>query len=131
MKRLLNKQIDGHRTGALTVEFALVAPIIFALFIGCLELTSMNLIRQTAGNAAYEAARSAVIPGATEAEARQVAVRLLNSVRATTNVDIDIDDNGRVVVVTITVPISDNGWGLARFSGGLSIVKRCSMAREI
>lgn len=131
MKRHLNKRVTEHRQGALTVEFALVAPIIFALFIGCLEMTSMNLIRQTAGNAAYEAARAAVIPGATQAEARAIAQRLLGSVRATNNVDVDIDDNGSTVVVTIRVPVSDNGWGLARFTGGLTIVKRCSLAREL
>lgn len=130
MKKKLTSH-QQHRNGALTVEFAIVAPIIFALFIGSLELTSMNLIRQTAGNAAYEAARTAIIPGATHAEAKQVARELLNSVRASTNVLIDIQDDGRVVLVTISVPVSANGWGLARFSGGMTIVKRCSLSREI
>ena len=53
--RLNNRH--SRRRGALTVEFAIVAPLIFLLFLGGLELTALNFARQTLGNASYEAAR--------------------------------------------------------------------------
>lgn len=54
-----------HRGGTAIVEFAVVAPLIFLLFLGGLELTALNFARQTAGNASYEAARKMIIPGGT------------------------------------------------------------------
>lgn len=126
-----NPTIHVDRKAALTVEFALVAPIIFMIFLGCLELTSMNLIRQSAGNAAYEVARSAIVPGSVESEARTVGRNILSAVGATTNVDININDDGQTVLVEIVVPVSENSWGLGRFTGGLTMRKRCSLSREL
>ncbi len=60
----------SRRKGAMTVEFAIVAPLIFLLFLGGLELTALNFARQTLGNASYEAARKMIIPGGTAAQAR-------------------------------------------------------------
>ncbi len=55
----------SQRKGVTAVEFAFVAPIIFALFIGAIEITRLNFIRNSAANAAYEGARKAVTPGST------------------------------------------------------------------
>ena len=132
MKRNQSKQAQcSERRGALTVEFALVAPILFIFFTGSLELTAMNLMRQTAGNAAYEAARTAAISGNTEADAQAVAQQLLASVGATNNVTIAVVNDGATADVTITIPVSDNSWGLGRFTGNLTIVKRCSLSLEL
>lgn len=129
---LINKQTPtSKRKAALTVEFSLVAPIIFMIFVGCLELTSMNLIRHSAGNAAYEVARSAIVPGSVQSEDRAVGRQILNAVGATRNVDININDNGQIVVVEVVVPVRENSWGLGRFTGDLTIRKRCSLSREL
>ena len=61
------------RTAAAAVEFAIVATIFFLLVIAAFEFGRMNVIRHTADNAAYEAARHAMVPGATVAEARDSA----------------------------------------------------------
>lgn len=119
------------RRGTLTVEFSLVAPIIFMLFFAGLEMTSLNLIRHTIGNASYEAARHGIVPGATEEEAKQVATRLLESVGATTDVTIDFEDDGNRVTVSITVPVEKNSWGLSRFSKGMKMTKSCSLSRGL
>lgn len=132
MKNLTpSKTRSTNRKAAVSVEFALIAPIIFMIFTGCLELTAMNLIRQTAGNAAYETARAAIVPGADHDDARAIGEYLLTSVGATENVDIDITDNGQTVVVEVIVPVSDNSWGLGKFTGDLTIRKGCSLAREL
>ena len=58
-----------RRRGVTTVEFALVLPILFTFFIGMIEFTRLSNLRHAADNAAYEAARCVVVPGATTAEA--------------------------------------------------------------
>lgn len=130
---LLNKKTlhQSDRKAALTVEFSLVAPILFMVFVGCLELTSMNLIRQSAGNAAYEVARSAIVPGSIESEDRAIGINILNSVGATNNVDININDDGQTVLVEVVVPVRENSWGLGRFTGDLTVRKSCSLSREL
>ncbi len=122
---------QSDRKAALTVEFSLVAPIIFLIFVGSLELTSMNLVRQSAGNAAYEVARSAIVPGSVEAEDIAIGRNILAAVGATNNVDININDNGHTVVVEVVVPVRENSWGLGRFTGDLTIRKNCSLSREL
>ena len=124
------QQNSTNRSGTLTVEFALVAPIIFLIFFGCLELTSLNLMRHTAGNAAYEAARAGIVPGATEASAKQKALNLLKAVGATRNVTIDYQNTPDKVSVLINIPVKDNSWGLASFSGSSTIRKGCILSRE-
>jgi Flp pilus assembly protein TadG len=60
----------NHRRGATAVEFALTAPIFFVFLLSAFEFGWLNVIRHTADNAAYEAARAAIVPGATVADAR-------------------------------------------------------------
>ncbi len=69
----------SNRTGALTVEFAIVANVMFLVIFGSLELTRLSLIRNLAQDAAYFAARAAIIPGATENDAINEANRILGT----------------------------------------------------
>ena len=123
--------VCADRRGTLAVEFALVAPIIFMLFFAGLEMTSLNLMRHTAGNASYEAARKAIVPGATFAEAEQEARRLLSSVGAVNGVTVDVQDDGNKVTVNIQIPVDQNSWGLAHFSSGWTITKSCTLSRGL
>ena len=81
---IANKRIQpgrsSRRRGATAVEFALVAPIIFLLFLGSIEMTNLNMIRHTAMNAAYEGARQTIVAGGTADDARKESLRLLNAV---------------------------------------------------
>jgi len=56
-----------NRDGVVTVEFAMVAPVIFLMFLGALEVASVNFARHAIGFAAYESARKLTIPGGTVA----------------------------------------------------------------
>jgi len=52
----------GHaRRGATTVEFAITAPVFFLFLLAAFEFGWLNVIRHTADNAAYEAARTAMV----------------------------------------------------------------------
>jgi Flp pilus assembly protein TadG len=128
---------DGRRTrrrGAAAVEFALTAPILFTLLFAALELGRANLIRQTANNAAYEAARLCVVPGATAADGEAKGQQVLRSigVRSAT-VDIQPDpilNTTPQVTATVTVPFAQNMWTKSLFCGTGSVTVTCKLTRD-
>lgn len=122
------------RTGAAAVEFAIVAPIFFMLVIAAFEFGRLNVIRHTADNAAYEAARHAMVPGATVNEARAKATQMLNIVGARgTTISVspavlgpDVDE----INVTVDVPLSQNGWITPRFTRATTIRATSTLRTE-
>ncbi len=128
MKRL--KQKKNARTGATAVEFAFMVPIIFTMFIGSIEVTRMNFIRNTASNACYEGARKAVSPGATNAEAETEARRLVNTLGVGNGATVNVTSTPDTVTVSITIPVNQNSWGITRFTTGLNVTQSCRLSRE-
>lgn len=118
------------RCGATTVEFAVVVPIILTMFLGAIELTRMNFIGQTAANAAYEAARKAIVPGNTVQDAQTEALRLLNTLGVGHGATVVVATTLNRVTVTVTIPIGQNSWGLTRFTGGLNVTQSCGLTLE-
>lgn len=104
------------------VEFSIVAPVFFLVVFAMFEFTRLNVLRHTADNAAYEAARTAMVPGATAAEAIAEANRVLNiigarsaSVTVTPSV---ITTDTQSVTVEIDIPLDQNGWVAPKFTAG-------------
>ena len=126
--RLSNR--GPERKGALTVEFAIVAPMIFLLFVGSLELTALNFARQTAGNASYEAARKLIIPGGTAAQAQAEGLRQMNIAGMGTGATVTITDTTTSVAATVSVPASSVSWGLVRFCSGYTLRQTCTLTKE-
>ena len=122
------------RSGATAVEFAVVAPIFFMFIIAAIDFGRMNIIRHTADNAAYEAARHAMVPGATAAEAIAKANTILNSVGtrgATININpANLDASVEEITVTIDIPMAQNGWITPHFTSGKTISKRSRLKTE-
>ena len=114
-----------NRRGTTLVEFAIVAPVFFLLLFGSFEFSRLNVIRHTADNAAYEAARIAMVPGATAAEAITEANRILDIVGtrgATVTVNpATLGLSTKQITVTIDVPMGQNGWITPRFTGSLNM----------
>ncbi|MEZ6133045.1 MAG: pilus assembly protein [Planctomycetaceae bacterium] len=125
------RRANTHRRGTLTVEFALVSGIILTLFFAGLEMTSLNLMRHSAGNATYEAARKGIVPGATAAEVEAEARRLLDLIGASNSVNVTVQDDGNRVTVSVSIPVDQNSWGLSRFSSGMTIAKSCTLSRSL
>lgn len=123
-----------NRRGATMVEFAIVAPIVFFLFFTAFEFSRVAMIRHTADNAVYEAARRAILPGASAADARQEAQQILNSLGLrNTSVDITptvIRPTTRDVTVQIAVPLDSNSFVPNQFFGGETIRTQLTMRRE-
>ena len=110
----------NNRAGATAVEFALVAPIFFLLLLSSFEFSRLNVIRHTADNAAYEAARIAMVPGATAAEAITEANRIMDIAGARgTAVTVNpaaFGPSTSQITVTVDVPLDQNGWIVPRFT---------------
>ena len=70
----------NHRQGAVTVEFALAAPVLFMFVFAGFEFSRVNMIRNTIENAAYEGARRGVVAGAAAANCVAVTQNLLDIV---------------------------------------------------
>lgn len=100
------------------------------MFLGAIELTRLNFIRHTAANAAYEAARKAIVPGNTVLDAQTEALRLLNTLGVGNGASVVVDPTLNRVTVTVTIPINQNSWGLTRFTGGLNVTQSCGLTLE-
>lgn len=124
-----------RRQGALAVEMALTVPILFMFVFAALEFAGMNVIRHTVDNAAYEAARRGIVPGATAADVVNEATQIMGFVGAR-NVTVDvvpatITQDTEEITVTVNVPVADNGWMTPIiFDPSDVMVGRCRMLRE-
>lgn len=102
------------RQGAVTVEFALVAPLFFLLLFSALEFMRAQNVIHTADNAAYEGARRGIVPGSSAANVRATSESILRTVgirSATITITpptIEIDT--RTVQVDVDVPMNANGF---------------------
>lgn len=122
------------RRGALTVEMAIVLPLFFLFLFSAIEFSRMNMIRHTAENAAYEAARSAIVPGGTAARAEQVGLEIMASVgcrnMTVTTIPAVIENATPEVEVFVSVPCDDNAYFAPNFFGGRTITGRSKLRRE-
>jgi Flp pilus assembly protein TadG len=123
-----------HRRGATAVEFAITLPVFLVFLLAAFEFGWLNVLRHTADNAAYEAARAAIIPGANQTDAQNKATNLLNIVGArkptitiTPNpVTVDTEK----VTVSIEIPMDSNGLIVPRFTGKTKIVASSTLRTE-
>lgn len=135
VNRMNRKRVNRHcRTGATTVEFALIAPVFFVVLLSMFEFSRLNTLRHTADNAAYEAARLAMVPGATSADAIGEAQRLLGILGARgANVTITpatITSATEEVTVNVSVPLDQNGWVVPHFTAGRTLTSQSTLRTE-
>jgi Flp pilus assembly protein TadG len=122
------------RKGAALVEFAVMVPILFVLFFACVEFSRVAMIRHTIDNAVYEAARTAIVPGGTAANAQAEARRMLSAM-GIINSSIEVTPQTLTrstpqVSVRINVPIDSNSYVPPQFFAGRSITRELTMQRE-
>ncbi len=123
-----------NRRGATVVEFALVAPVFFVLLVTSFEFSRLNVIRHTADNAAYEAARVGMVPGATATEAINEANRILN-IAGTRGAQVSVNPavltpNTQQITVTVDVPMDQNGWITPKFTAGRTMRSESTLKAE-
>lgn len=123
-----------NRTGATTVEFAIVAPVFFFVLMSMFEFSRLNVLRHTADNAAYEAARVAMVPGATAADGIAEAQRLLTVVGArgatVTMNPARLTRATDEITVNVSIPLDQNGWVVPRFTAGRTLQSQSTLRTE-
>ncbi len=128
------KRIAKSRRGTTAIEIAIVLPILVMLLFGAIDFSRANTIRNTAENAAYEAARRAIVPGATSAEVQSSANAIL-SILSINNASVTvtpavITNATRRVKVTVSVPLGSNLYASSQLLAGTTISKSCELTRE-
>ena len=123
------------RRGAVTVEFAVAFPILLLFTFAGIEFSRVNMIRNTAINAAYEGARKGIVPGATSSECEQAAIQLLDFVDISGGSAVvspsNIQPKTESVTVTVTVPItSANSFITPQYFMGRTITTSVTLPRE-
>ncbi len=124
-----------NRQGAALVDFAIAAPLFFALIFTAFEITRVNQLRNTAEIAATEGARRGIIPGASAAECVAVATAEMTAV-GTTQFTVAVTPtaiaaNTPTVEVSVTVPLDvRNGYFLTNLFAGGRITKSITLERE-
>jgi Flp pilus assembly protein TadG len=125
----------SSRTATLSVEVAFCLPILLMLLFGSYELARANMILHSTESAAYEGARTGIIPGATPEKIRESARVLLRAVginNFTVNVDPPvISETTENVSVTVLVPFRENMSFPAFFMKDPTFRGNCQLSREI
>lgn len=116
---------NRNRSGVSLVEFYLVLPVFLLVLFAGFEFSRICLIRNAAHNAAYQAARRVMVPGATVAGANAEASRLLN-VFGVNNFTLTVNPTPITlasdrVTVSIMIPANQCGWVAPRFTDNLTI----------
>jgi Flp pilus assembly protein TadG len=108
-----------QRRGAALVEFAFVLPVLLLFFTGSIELFRLNQYRHAADQAAYEACRKIIVPGATKEEAEAEALKVLKILGIKkVNVEINpavITETTPQVSVKISIPAQGNSLAMSAF----------------
>ena len=123
-----------RRRGGTAVEFVIVAPIFFFLLLAGIEFAVLGTIRSTANNAAYEAARVLVIPGADPADGVSEAERIMGIVGVhTLTVSVSpstITDTTQEVTVDVSIPYDQNAVFTPFITGGLTVQASITLQTE-
>jgi Flp pilus assembly protein TadG len=131
--RTTSRQIlTRSRSGATSVELAVVLPVIFLLFFGFWEWSRVEMIRQAATTASFEAARTGTLPSSTPADMQAVAENVLATYFISgATITPTIDTNNGRSDVTISVPIDANLWLGAFVFNGQTVQVDYSLQTEV
>jgi Flp pilus assembly protein TadG len=102
-----------QRKGATAVEFAFVGLVFLTMIFTCIEFARISMIRNLMQDAAYFAARKAMVPGALIQDAVNEANLVLSPAGTrgavvTVNNGVELNSDTSEIAVTITVPVAQN-----------------------
>jgi hypothetical protein len=122
------------RRGVAVVEFALTFPLLIILVVGLIEFSRLSTMRHAADNAAYEAARHVIVPGANVSEAIAQANDLLarSGVRQGT-IEVNpavINEDTKFVTVQVSVPLMGNSWLPPKLTRSRMVVRETTLRTE-
>lgn len=126
----------NDRSGAATVELAILLPLLVFIVFGSIEITSRLFLRQTAAVTAYEGVRLAARRTIDADSVRQRCLQILED-RRVSNATVEIAPastaevpTGGLIQVRIIIPYAGNTPMAATFPGGSTMQVTASMLRE-
>ena len=131
-----NRRRGSGRNGLAVVEFAVCLPVITLLIFAAIEACSMMYLKQSLAIAAYEAGRTAIVPGATSAEVIAdcqgvLTDRKVTGAQITLNpTDITTVPEGSQIEISVSAPCDQNRIGGAWFFGGSTLTGRAEFMKE-
>ena len=117
---MLKNSKSRKRSGAATVEFVIVIPIVLIFILGLLEWGRLEMVRQVMSSASFNAARTGTLPGASEADVAQTATNFLD-IYFVTGATVTSTISPTECTVHISVPYSQNSFVLGKFFGDSTI----------
>ena len=137
-----NGPTRSPRRGVAAVEFAIVAIPFFIMIFACIEFARVGMIESMAEDAAFQAARDAMVIGSVKAEARAEATSVL-AVMGVKSASVDIHaeeadgtaqaeltDDTALIRVTVRIPMSANSLWLGMFTNDVVLEKTCTVTAE-
>lgn len=123
-----------RRSAATTVEFAVIAPLLFMVLLGSLEFARVNQVMNATSFSAYQGCRQAIVPGAKASDAttevnRVLSANLISSGTVTVNPS-TITNSTDTVTVTVAINLDSVCWIIPRFTTGKTITRTCTLTRE-
>ena len=130
-----------RRTGAAVVEFAVVAPLLFALVLGIIEFGRAMMVLELLNNAARAGCRAGVLSGSSNTDVNSAITTALtgsgvNSPSTTIDVngsqaDVSTAQTGDTISVTVSVGADAVTWlPVPQFLGGKTLTGIVAMRRE-
>jgi Flp pilus assembly protein TadG len=125
------------------LEMAIILPLLLLLLLGILEMGRVVMIYQITTNASREAARMAVVPGATDSAVLAACNNYLDRGGiSNTGRSVEILNGGgssstltaigshQPVTIRVQLPFSENTWGFSQIMGGRTFTSTVTMRRE-
>lgn len=124
------------RRGAAVVEFALVLPLLVLIVFATIETCGMIYLQQSLKIAAYEGARTALVPQTTAGNVEAAVMQVLKD-RRIQNGRVEVSPGnfhqsaqGTFIRVTATAPANSNSLIGAWFYGGRELTGSVEMMKE-
>lgn len=133
--KMSSKPRRNRRQGAAAVEFALTAPLFFLFLFAGLEFSRANILRNLCDNAALEAARVGMVPGATAQkciDSANESLDILNVRNATVTVEPStIGPTTPEVTISVTIPLGVNAMPMSQFVMGSQLQRSVTLKRAV
>jgi Flp pilus assembly protein TadG len=135
-KQSLATSRRSSRSAVVTVEFAIVLPVLIALIVGIVESCNLIYVKQLLTISAYEGARAAIVKGMTQTDIEARANQVLSD-RKIKNTTILISPNppssasyGSYITVRVQAAYGSNAMIPGWFFGGVTLTTSVKMMKE-
>ena len=128
-------QHRNRRHGGISVEVAIILPVLLMVLFGCYEISRANLMRHAAQAAAYEGARVGIVPGSSIADVekgvnfvlRSVGVRDVSIITDPQTIEVDTQR----IRVRVEIPLGSNMFVPSVFTKNMVLAGECELSREL